>query len=119
MMIYHLTFRKDWRHALATGPYRDKSLENKGFIHCSTVEQLVPVAMNFFPSRRKLTVLVIDETRLTSHVKWEKPEDGPPPGVPDGEKFPHIYGPLNLDAVQKVLDMERNADDVFVPPDNL
>jgi uncharacterized protein (DUF952 family) len=118
-MIYHLTFRKSWRYALATGPYRDKSLDKDGFIHCSTVEQLVPVAMNFFPARRKLTVLVIDETRLTSPVKWEKPEDGPPPGLPPNAKFPHVYGPINHEAVLKSLDMERNADDMFVLPDNI
>lgn len=118
-MIYHLTFRKNWRYALATGPYRDKSLEKDGFIHCSTVEQLVPVAMNFFPARRKLTVLVIDETRLTSTVKWEKPEDGPPPGLPPNARFPHVYGPINHEAVIKSLDMERDAEDMFVLPDNI
>lgn len=118
-MIYHLTFRKNWRYALATGPYKAKSLEKEGFIHCSTAEQLVPVAMDFFPSRRKLTILAIDETKLTSTVKWEKPKGGPPPGVPANATFPHVYGPLNFDAVIKTLDMERNADDVFVPPDNL
>ncbi|MCC6298981.1 MAG: DUF952 domain-containing protein [Anaerolineales bacterium] len=118
-MIYHLTFRKNWRYALATGPYKAKSLEKEGFIHCSTAEQLVPVAMDFFASRRKLTVLAIDEARLTSPVKWEKPVNGPPPGLPPNSKFPHIYGPINLEAVIKTPDMERNADDVFVPPDNL
>jgi len=118
-MIYHLTFRKNWRYALATGPYRDKSLDKEGFIHCSTAEQLVPVAMNFFPGRRKLTVLVIDETRLTSPVKWEKPDDGPPPGVPLNATFPHVYGPLNHEAVVKSLDMERDAEDMFVLPDNI
>lgn len=118
-MIYHLTFRKFWRRALATGPYRAESLDKEGFIHCSTASQLVPVAMDFFAKRRKLTILVIDETRLTSPVKWEKPADGPPPGVPVNAKFPHIYGPINFEAVVKTLDMERNADDVFVPPDNL
>ena len=118
-MIYHLTFRKSWRYALATGPYKAKSLEKEGFIHCSTMEQLVPVAMDFFQARRKLTILVIDETKLTSPVKWEKASGGPPPGVPINAKFPHIYGPINHDAVTKTLDMERNADDVFVLPDNL
>ncbi len=118
-MIYHLTFRKNWKYALATGPYRDKSLDKEGFIHCSTASQLVPVAMDFFPNRRKLTILAIDETRLTVPLKWEKPSGGPPPGVPANEKFPHIYGPINFEAVVKTLDMERNADDVFVPPDNL
>ncbi|MCC6568531.1 MAG: DUF952 domain-containing protein, partial [Anaerolineales bacterium] len=35
------------------------------------------------------------------------------------DKFPHVYGPINHEAVMKTLDMERNADDVFIPPDNL
>jgi uncharacterized protein (DUF952 family) len=118
-MIYHLSFRKDWKRALATGPYTAKSLEKEGFIHCSTAEQLVPVAMDFFPGRRKLSILVIDETLLTSPVKWEKPANGPPPGVPVNAKFPHVYGTLNQDAVKKVLDMERDADDVFILPENL
>ena len=118
-MIYHLTFRKNWKHALATGPFRDKSLDKEGFIHCSTATQLVPVATLNFPQRRKLTILAIDETKLTSPVKWEKPDGAPPPGVPVGDKFPHVYGPINYEAVIKTPDMERNADDVFVLPDDL
>ena len=118
-MIYHLTYRKNWKYSLATGPYTAKSLEKEGYIHCSTVSQLVPVAMDFFPGRRKLTILVIDETKLTSPVKWEKPVNGPPPGVPVNATFPHVYGPINHEAVAKTLDMERDADDLFVLPDNL
>jgi uncharacterized protein (DUF952 family) len=118
-MIYHLTFRKFWKRALATGPYRADSLDKEGFIHCSTAEQIVPVATDFFPKRRKLTILAIDETRLTSPLKWEKPSGGVPPGLPPNSKFPHVYGPINFEAVIKTLDMERNADDVFAPPDNL
>jgi uncharacterized protein (DUF952 family) len=118
-MIYHLTFRKYWKRALATGPYRAESLDKEGFIHASTALQLVPVATDFFPKRRKLTILAIDEARLTSPLKWEKPAGGPPPGVPANDKFPHIYGPINFEAVVKTLDMERNADDAFVLPDDL
>jgi uncharacterized protein (DUF952 family) len=118
-MIYHLTTRKEWKHALATGDYRTKDLQRDGYIHCSTQTQLVPVAMEFFAHRRKISILAIEPTLLTSQVKWEKPDDGPPPGVDAGEKFPHLYGPLNIDAVQKVLDMERDANDLFVLPDNL
>lgn len=116
--IYHLTSRKEWKYALATGDYRTKDLERDGFTHCSTLEQLMPVAMEFLPKRRKISILVIESTLLTSQLKWEKSDEAPP-GVDRGEKFPHLYGPLNIDAVQKVLDMERNADDVFVLPDNL
>jgi uncharacterized protein (DUF952 family) len=119
-MIYHLTYRKNWKYALATGPYTAKSLEKEGYIHCSTASQIVPVAMDFFPGRRKLTILVIDETLLTSPLKWEAPSGGtPPPGVPNKDKFPHVYGPINHEAVLKTLDMERDADDMFVLPENL
>lgn len=119
-MIYHLTTRKDWRRALATGDYRTDSLEDEGFIHCSTLSQIVPVAMDVFPKKRKLVVLVIEPTLLLSRLKWDPPSGGtPPPGVPAGEEFPHIYGPLNLDAVTKTLDMERDANNVFVLPENL
>lgn len=117
-MIYHLTTRKEWKYALATGDYRTRDLEREGFIHCSTQSQLLPVAMQFFSNRRKISILAIEPTLLTAQLKWEK-SDEPPPGVPAGEKFPHLYGPLNIDAVQKVLDMERDANDVFVLPDNL
>jgi len=114
--IYHLTTRRDWRYALATGDYRPKDLDHEKFIHCSTRAQLLPVAMNYFPNRRKISILVIEPSQLTSELKWEK-SDEPPPGVDPGEKFPHLYGPLNLNAVQEVLDMERDADDNFVLPD--
>lgn len=119
-MIYHMTTRKEWKRALATGDYRTDSLEDEGFIHCSTQSQLVPVATQFFPKKRKLAILVIEPTLLTSQLKWEPPSGGTPPSVvPAGETFPHLYGALNLDAVTKVLDMERDADDVFQLPDNL
>jgi len=116
--IYHLTTRRDWKYALATGDYRTKDLDHEKFIHCSNLGQLLPVAMSYFPNKRKLAVLVIDPSLLTSELKWEK-SDEPAAGLEPGEKFPHVYGPLNLNAAQKVLDMERDADDNFVLPDEL
>lgn len=119
-MIYHLTTRKEWKRALATGDYTTDSLEKEGFIHCATQTQLVPVAMKFYPQERELVVLVIENTLLTSLLKWEAPSGGTPPaGVPDGEMFPHIYGRINLDAVMKTLDMERDNTNTFVLPENL
>jgi uncharacterized protein (DUF952 family) len=52
-------------------------------------------------------------------LKWEKAAKGTPPGVPPNAKFPHVYGPVNHEAVIKSLDMERDAEDVFVLPENL
>lgn len=116
-MIYHLTTRKFWKRALATGDYRTDNLEDEGFIHCSTLLQVLPVAEAIFPHKNKVVILLIENTLLTSRLKWEPPSGGAPPvGVVEGELFPHVYGAINLDAVVKVLDMARNDDGLFELP---
>lgn len=117
-MIYHITSRQAWNQARQRGDYRAESLETEGFIHCSTEEQVVPVAEHLFKGDRDLCLLMIEPSLLASDLKWEPPADGtPPPGVPEGDLFPHIYGPINLDAVVKVFDLESNPDGKYnFPP---
>ncbi len=116
-MIYHIASRKAWREAQQRGDYRSESLETDGFIHCSTGTQVLPVAEKYYPRQRGLLVLVIDPALLASDLRWEPPSGGaPPPGVPAGEAFPHIYGPINLDAIVKVIDLETNPDGKHTVP---
>ena len=117
-MIYHITSRKAWSDASQRGEYRTESLETEGFIHCSTREQVLPVAEKFYQGQGTLLLLLIDPSRLHSELRWEPPSGGnPPPGVPEGEMFPHVYGPINLDAVIKVFDLEANPDGGYSLPD--
>lgn len=110
-MIYHITSRKAWRDAQQRGDYRAASLDAEGFIHCSTSTQILPVAEKYYPRQRGLLILMIDPSLLTSELRWEPPAEGaPPPGVPEGEAFPHVYGPINLDAIVKVYDLETDPD---------
>jgi uncharacterized protein (DUF952 family) len=110
-MIYHITSRMAWNQARARGDYRAESLETEGFIHCSTDEQVIPVAEKFYKGQEGLLLLVIEPERLTSALKWESPAEGaPPPGVREGDLFPHIYGPINLEAVVRVFDLESAPD---------
>ncbi len=110
-MIYHITSRTAWCEARQRGDYRADSLETEGFIHCSTNEQVIPVTEKYYKGQEGLLVLVIEPERLTSDLKWEPPSEGaPPPGVPEGDLFPHIYGPINLEAVIRVLDLESQPD---------
>ena len=110
-MIYHITSRLAWDEARERGDYRAESLEAEGFIHCSTREQVVPVAEKFYKGQVDLLLLVIKPERLTSDLKWESPAGGaPPPGVPQGDLFPHIYGPLNLEAIVRVFDLHSQPD---------
>jgi uncharacterized protein (DUF952 family) len=119
-LIFHITSRKAWDEAQGLGDYRAESLAVEGFIHCSTSSQVLPVAENFYKGQHGLVLLAIEPTLLSSEMKWEPPFGGsPPPGVPEGDMFPHIYGPINLDAVAQVLDFEPDANSEFQIPEIL
>lgn len=116
-MIYHITSLRAWREAQQRGEYRAESLETEGFIHCSTSTQVLPVAEKFYKGQKRLLLLQIDPSLLSSELKWESPSGGtPPPGVPEGDLFPHIYGPINLDAIVKVLDLTSDPDGAYNLP---
>ncbi len=116
-LILHITSRQAWSDAQKAGEYTAPSLSSEGFIHCSTAAQVVPVAEKFYKGQSGLVLLVIDPTRLSSDLKWEPPFDGaPPPGVDSAELFPHVYGPIHLDAVVRVVGFEPSADGKFVLP---
>jgi uncharacterized protein (DUF952 family) len=99
--IYHLVLRRVWEKN-ADQPYRADSLASEGFIHCSFAEQLAWVANRFYCDAEDLLLLHIDAERLTSPLR-EEPCD-------TGEIFPHIYGPLNRDAVVEVEALKRGAE---------
>ena len=116
-MIFHITTQMAWDDAQNSGEYRAASLLTEGFIHCSTLAQVLPVANNFYKGQDGLVLLSIEPTLLSSELKWEAPSGGtPPPGVPEGDLFPHIYGPINLDAVVSVSDLTRNSNDEWILP---
>ncbi|MGY2064863.1 DUF952 domain-containing protein [Blastococcus sp. SYSU DS0619] len=95
----HLIEPAAWRAALGHGAVRPPSLESAGFVHLSRPEQVHLPADRLFPGRRDLVLLVVDPSRLTDPVRYEPghPED------PDGELFPHLYGPLPTSAVVAVV----------------
>jgi uncharacterized protein (DUF952 family) len=91
--IFHLVSREEWDPDLPR--YAPDSLEAEGFVHCSTEEQLARVANAVFPDHRDLLVLEIDPTQVTAEVVWEDLYDL-------DENFPHIYGPVEREAIVSV-----------------
>ncbi|MCK6539802.1 MAG: DUF952 domain-containing protein [Anaerolineales bacterium] len=117
-MIFHITTRTAWNEARKKGEYTAESLQTEGFIHCSTLTQVLPVAEKFYKGQSELVLLVIEPARLSSDLKWEAPSGGaPPPGVPEGDLFPHVHGPINLDAVVNVFDFVFDSTGAFQMPD--
>lgn len=103
--IYHLVLPEIWQ-AAAEQPYRAASLDSEGFIHCSFAEQVAAAANRFYAAASALQLLVIDPAKLTSSLKTE------PSG--SGELFPHMYGPLNRDAVVEVRSLRRGPGGLWI-----
>ncbi|MBU1068131.1 DUF952 domain-containing protein [Myxococcota bacterium] len=116
-IILHITSREDWEAALSSGFYRSASLDAEGFIHCSTLGQTVDTADRFFPGRRDLVLLCIDEDRAGSEVRYEGPASDHDPRMES--RFPHIYGPLNVSAVVRVVAFVPDAGGHFALPAEL
>jgi uncharacterized protein (DUF952 family) len=112
--IYHITSRSAWIESTRSGSYAADSLESEGFIHCSTSAQVLPVAQQYYRGQTGLVLLVIDTRRLEVPVKWE--QSVPPPGVHESAAFPHVYGPIGLEAIAACLDFEPDARGEFVLP---
>lgn len=108
--IYHIAFPRDWKEAKLRGEYRistkGKSLDDEGFIHAGTARQVAPVANIVYRENSDLLVLVIDVDRLDSEIRYDEV-----PGWTD--PFPHIYGPLNVNAVTGILSLTRESDGKF------
>lgn len=111
-MIYHITSRAAWEAAQGAGVYRTESLGSEGFIHCSRRDQVVAVADANFRGRTRLVLLAIDEARVAPEIRHEDCYDS-------GQAFPHIYGPLELNAVTQVFDFPPDAKGRFALPDEV
>jgi uncharacterized protein (DUF952 family) len=95
-LIYHIAEAANWEQARRDGQYttstRGVSLAEQGFIHASQPAQVALVANAFYQGVPDLILLTIDTERVGPEIRYE-----PVPG--QDRPYPHIYGPLNADAV--------------------
>ena len=96
MRIFHLTTPDVWELAQQAGTYtmstRGRTLEQQGFIHCSEAHQVEGVRVYWFDDLDDVLLLEVDTDRLTSPWRSEQLDGA-------DEPYPHVYGPINLDAV--------------------
>lgn len=99
-VIYHLAVRHEWEAAVASGHHYcrstiGRSLDEQGYIHASFRHQVDTVAEAFYHDCDDVVLLEIEVSGLNCEVKVENLDGG-------AERFPHIYGPIPVDAVSKV-----------------
>ncbi len=98
--LFHITTRAEWDRSQATREYRAVSLEREGFIHLSTEEQWRHTLQRLYRGVDELVILRIDPRRVAAEIKYERARDA-------DEEFPHLYGPLETDAVINLRDAPR------------
>jgi uncharacterized protein (DUF952 family) len=105
-VTFHLVRAEYWRTAEAAQPYVPEMFATEGFIHCTDgVDNLVDVANRYYAADLRMYVaLVIDKARVAPEIRYEDPD----------AIYPHIYGPLNRDAIMRVVPMLRSAGGMFV-----
>lgn len=104
--LFHVALAGDWEAARSVGRYevstRGRTLGDVGFIHCSFADQVAGTVRRFYADADDVVVLRIDASKLRSRVEVE-----------DG--FPHIYGPIEVDAVAEVTPWRAGPIDHDVP----
>jgi len=111
-LVLHIIPYQHWVRAQEQGAYEPPSLKDEGFIHCSTPAQVVGVANALYHGQRDLVLLCIDADHVQAAIKYEDCYE-------TGQEFPHIYGPLNLDAVVQVIPFAPEKDGNFQLPATL
>lgn len=131
-LIFHIISRDAALLARHIGEYRAESLSSEGFIHFSGSHQVLGVARRFYAGQHGLVLLAVDASWLKAQLKYEAPvhpvaspaplknEDFPADErLTDNNTFPHLYGPLNFDAVVAMYDFEPDSNGQFSLPAGL
>ena len=116
-LIYHLVLAQEYAAVPADQAYLPAAYAADGFIHCTHDRAvLLEVARRYYQHvPGDFLVLDIDPDRLLAELRFE-------PGVPPasagsplaGVHFPHIYGPLNREAIVAVRQAKRDPDGRFL-----
>jgi uncharacterized protein (DUF952 family) len=111
-VIYHFINRENLARFQKDGVVRLPSLEKEGFMHCSTLEQVLGVANRISPYDEEMLLLQIDESNVGPEVRYENLEGGT-------ILYPHIYGPLNEDAIIQTYLLEWDGEEGYQLPREL
>ncbi|MFF3624313.1 DUF952 domain-containing protein [Streptomyces sp. NPDC002467] len=98
-MIFHIVPLADWT-AEPDLPYAPPSLDSEGFVHCSADRATALAIVEAYYRELPGTLLAVelDEVALTAEVRREGDSGG---------RYPHVFGPLNREAVGRVWEVVR------------
>lgn len=107
-ITFHLVPGEYYRDADASAPYVPATFAEEGFIHCTDgADNVAAVGNRYYRDDRRMYIaLVIDKRSVQAQIRYED----------EDRIYPHIYGPLNRDAIVRVVPVLREADGTFLAP---
>jgi len=118
MLIYHLAPAERWQSWPPQTPYLPAEYDADGFVHCTAGQELlIAVANNYYrqiPGAFVVLTLVVE--RLDAPLRWEegRPPDDSAANEGLAPLFPHLYGPINPEAISEVRMAQRAPDGTFI-----
>jgi len=104
--LVHVVDAPDWEAWADGDTYEPATLDDEGFVHCSTPSQVLAVAEYNHAEDDDPLLLVVDPTRVEAQIKYEEQDRG---------GYAHVYGPLNEAAIVDVLELPREGDRFVLP----
>ena len=95
-VLYKIMSKQEWETAQTQGIYEGSEADQKdGFIHLSAAYQVRATAQKHFSGKADLVLISVREENVGPSLKWEVSRGG--------DLFPHVYGPLQLDAMGEAV----------------
>ncbi len=111
-VIYRIISEADWQAAQQAGAFTGTAHDLRdGFIHFSTASQAAETAAKHYAGKADLLLLCVRDSDLTSPLKWETSRND--------DLFPHLYGPLPVSAVHRVVTLPLGTDGRHVFPEQM
>jgi uncharacterized protein (DUF952 family) len=104
-LTYHLVPAEVWEAQRRDARYRPEAFEADGFVHCTDGldHLLVPANAYYRDDPRPYLALEVDLDAVAAQARFDD----------EACRYPHVYGPLDVTAVRRVLEVERDADGTF------
>ena len=107
--VYRLATPAEWIAAEEGGVVPTRDIDKRdGYIHLSTRDQVLETANLHFAGEPALMALEIPLRDIADQVKFEL-------APKRGEAFPHLYGVLTHDHVQRAIKLNKNESGFSFP----
>ena len=109
--IFKVIDKEEWQKAKQTGTYGGSEKDIKdGYIHFSEEDQVEETLKKHYPKKENLVLLRVNAFKL-EHLLWEQ--------ASNGDMYPHLYSPLNINNVEDEFELVLDEEGMHVLPEIL